>query len=1286
MDSERWRRAFDVFKASIGRDAAERDAFVADACGGDAGIRQAVEELVRADDSAGDFLEVPAAIRFLTVEDQAFGATLAVQEFAGTERFCVVRCLGAGGMGIVYEVHDRIRDQIVALKTLLHANPADIHHLKREFRGLADVAHRNLVSLYELVVEPPHCFFTMELVHGVNLVDYVRGATPGTSLPVDRLTSVLQQLADGLSELHRNGKLHRDIKPSNVLVTPEGRVVILDFGLIADVAPEHGGGGLPPAGTPAYVSPEDIAGGRATEASDWYGVGITMYEALTGTVPFAGPFDEQLLRKKAVDPPSPSEIAPDVPGDLSAICMDLIARELARRFAGRDALRALEHPRSQPNLSVRTMSEAIREPPFVGRQPPLAILGHAFRAVCEGRPASVHVHGPSGIGKSALIRRFLDHLPRSEAAVILRGRCYERESVPYGALDGLIDSLSRYLSALSRADADALLPRDSLALSRLFPVMLQVEAVAARPAHEHESPDPLVLRGRAFTALRELLAAIAMRHPVILFIDDLHWADADSLVLLDELLRPSTSPPLLTLLCFRSEETAAKPFLQALLEPGGSDDRVTVALEPMPDEEAHELIASLIPSGAPVGPGDRLRIAREAGGNPFLLEQMARYVASHETGSDHPATFSDMLGARLGALPDGGRYFLDTLAVCGRPMAPQLIYEACGLSGDERPLVASLRSAHFLRSSGSAERVELYHDRIRQTLTARVSADEARRIHGAMAQTLVARQSGDSEALFEHYRGAGNITGASIQAARAAEKANAALAFDRAGFFYRRAIELRPDAPAVLEWKNGLATALANAGRPPDAADVYLDAAAGADPVRRIELQRRAAEQFLIGGHIDRGLAVIRVVLAAVRLRLAAGPRTALASLLVRRALLRWRGLDFVERTEELVAADDLLRIDTCWSVVTGLMLVDNIRAADFQTRHLLLALDAGEPFRIIRALALEAIFRASRNNAGRQSFAPFLERTRALSETVGRAHGGALSILSAGMCATLIGEWRKATTLCDRALTILRDQCVGTTWEVNLAQNLVLGSLLFRGELREVAGRLPAMLTAAQERGNLYFETELRTRMNLVWLVADDPDEGERQANGAMERWSDEGFHRQHYNHTLARIQTELYRGRAEEAWRAITGSWAAMERTGLLRIQFLVIESSYLRARCALLMVAAGADPRRFLAIARHDARRIAREKMGWSDPLSWLLGAAVAWREGRPDAALELLTRAADGFDRAEMQLYAAVSRRRLGALVKGDRGRELLRRGDEWMAAQAVRNPALLTRMLAPGFPD
>ena len=110
-----------------------------------------------------------------------------------------------------------------------------------------------------------------------------------------------------------------------------------------------------------------------------------------------------------------------------------------------------------------------------------------------------------------------------------------------------------------------------VALSRLFPVMLQVAAVATAPSLEPEIPDPLVLRRRAFSSLRELLARIADRQPLVLYIDDLQWADADSALLLEELLRPPQPPPLLMLACFRREEIASKPFLQTLLERAGSD-------------------------------------------------------------------------------------------------------------------------------------------------------------------------------------------------------------------------------------------------------------------------------------------------------------------------------------------------------------------------------------------------------------------------------------------------------------------------------------------------------------------------------------------------------------------------------------------------------------------------------------------------------------------------------------------------------------------------------------------
>jgi hypothetical protein len=913
------------------------------------------------------------------------------------------------------------------------------------------------------------------------------------------------------------------------------------------------------------------------------------------------------------------------------------------------------------------------------------MLGASLSTVRAGRALAVCVHGPSGIGKTALVQQFLNQLSHRDETVVLRGRCYQHESVPYEAVDGIVESLSAYLRVLPRAHTLALVPSEAGALARVFPAMLQVGAIAHGARNDpNDDPAPSAQRHLAFSALREILTRIAQRHTLVLHIEDLHWADADSMRLLEALLRPPDPPPLLLLACLRTEEIASKPFLQAFLAGAPTPSRTTLLLEPMTEDETRDVVATMLPAGMRVTAAERLALSHEAAGNPFLLEQLVQHAARGDARGTRSATLRDMLRHRLESAPAGARRFLEVLAVCGRPMSPHVIHEAAGLAGDERPLVAILRADRLLRHSGSASRIEMYHDRLREALVRQLSADEIRDVHRLLVRSLTSSGFDDPEVLFEHYRGAGDRDAASRQAALAAVRARAVLAFDRAASFYRSALELVPRAQAAIEWKQGLADALANGGRPPEAADVYLEAAADEVGWRQIDLQRRAAEQFLIGGHIDRGLTVIRTVARSLHLRLASHPLLALVSLSWRRARLRMRGLAFIARDPKRIPADTLLRIDTCWSLTTGLLMVDSIRAAEINTRHLLLALDGGEPYRIARALALEAAFLASRGNRLRS------DECAAHAARVARQsqypHAEALTALTAGMSAFLAGEWRTASRLCERALVVLREQCTGATWETNCAESFLLYSLLYQGEIGDVSRRLPALLAAARDRGNRYLETELRTRLNVVWLAADQPDEGERHTNEAMEHWSHDGFHRQHYSHVLARTQTALYRGDAEAAWRLVSGNWTAFERTLLLRVQYLHIETLYLRARTALLNAAQGRDVRQFLSIARKDTRRIRRYGMRWSNAIALLLDAAVIYLESRRGDARNALTAAVAAFESAGMTLHAAVARRRLGFLQGDERGRALIDAADAWMAGQAIRNPVRMARLIAPGFPD
>src|SRR5882724_6215769 len=557
------------------------------------------------------------------------------QEFPGTKRFRVLAKLGAGGMGVVYRVHDSERCRDVALKTLQRFDPSELYYLKNEFRALADVAHPNLVSLYELISDGDHWFFTMELVEGVDFRAWAwrnesvgaattslqhapspptnemsltprtlslsahserrserRFAVPGPRPECDfaRLRPALLQLAIGVNEIHKSGRLHRDIKPSNVLVTRDGRVVLLDFGLAIErrrVDPGQSiGDGL--VGTPAYMSPEQTTCGRLGPESDWYGVGALLYEVLTGSPPFGGTLLEVVEAKRQRDPVPPGTLAA-VPADLDSLCMALLQRAPQDRPKGEEVLARLGG-----NVTAGEWNRAPRSG-FIGRRAELEALASAHASTCQGAALTFHVHGASGMGKTALVEHFLERVRNDPRATVLAGRCYERETVPYKALDSLIDSLARYLRHAGHT-ADALLPRDVRPLVRLFPVLKRAQAVTNAPIPTAvETPDPHERKRRAFASLKELLGRIADRGPLVLWIDDLQWGDVDSAALLADLVRPPDAPAALIVLTYRTDDGARSPCVLAMRAQAPDGVR-ELHVQPLQDDDARELANALLPA------------------------------------------------------------------------------------------------------------------------------------------------------------------------------------------------------------------------------------------------------------------------------------------------------------------------------------------------------------------------------------------------------------------------------------------------------------------------------------------------------------------------------------------------------------------------------------------------------------------------------------------------------------------------------------------------------------------
>ena len=605
---------------------------------------------------------------------------------------------------------------------------------------------------------------------------------------------------------------------------------------------------------------------------------MLLYEVLTGRLPYAGSPYAIIARKQAEDPARADTIAAGLPPDLVRLCQRLLARDPAARPSGEDVVR-LFGGTAIPRRTGRRL---------VARDAQLAELDQALAETERGHAVSLYVHGASGIGKTTLVQHFVDGLARANRAVVLAGRSYVRESVPYKGLDGVIDSLTRYLRTLGDAEVQPLITPDVFALARLVPVLERVEAIARLPYPERGIPDPVELRRRAFAALRGLLGRMRVRRPLVVWIDDLQWSDADSAVLLEDLTGPPEPPPILLIASFRSEEIASHPVLGALLRRAGSPRCREIRVDALAAVETRGLARSLL--GATAAERDDLveAIVRDSAGSPFLVEQLARYVtiAQHDAPADRtPVSLAQMLDARIVQLPERARAFLETLAVAAGPIDTAVARNVAGLSGDERPLVALLQAEHLLRSSGSPAQVELYHDRIRETLGAHIPPDRTRTIHLHLAQSMQAQGRDDPEPLYEHYLAAGDRARAAGYATQAGDKATAALAFDRAAAFYQRALDLvTPEDPEVPRLQVRRGDALANAGRGADAADAYVAAAELATGTEALELRRRAAEQLLQSGHLDQGLRAVESVLAPLGLTLARSPRHALLRLLWRRA------------------------------------------------------------------------------------------------------------------------------------------------------------------------------------------------------------------------------------------------------------------------------------------------------------------------------------------------------------------------------------------------------------------
>jgi len=1209
-----------------------------------------------------------------------------------SKRFEATRRLGAGGFGVVHAVRDLERGGVVALKSLSRLDPRGLLRFKREFRALADIDHPNLVAPFELLEEGGEWFFTMPLVDGVDLLTWVRGRGPemiptastvrlridsltttldadgtistggpegvviaGTPAPLikrERLLGAMPQLAEGVGALHRHGLIHRDLKPSNVLVDVEGVIRILDFGLVADRA-EKGDSVL---GTPAYMSPEQARGKPVDEATDWYAVGVMLYECLTGVLPFEGTLLQMIVAKQTRDAPRAKEHIASIDEDLDSLCAALLSRDPDARPRGPELLRRLGTP-AAIGVSLRAPARDL----LVGRDVELEALRAALAEAEAGSFGVIRIEGASGTGKSVLVGHFARGL--SSRAHVLTGRCYEQERVPYLALDGVVDAMVPLLEAMH-----ASLPANLPDLARIFPVLggLTDEGIAT------SAQSPQEARRQAASALRDALGALCRDSPLVVHIDDAQWGDSDSAALLVELLSAGPIPGVLFILAHRSESGSGGPFLSLLAQADVIADAQTISLGPLGEVDAERLALAVLDGDDEDSRARARAIVAEAGGHAMFVQELAH----HTSDSERPASLDEMIDTRVAKLDPPSRALLEMVAVAGAPLPREVFEHAAGVGDASVATERALRAGRFVRATGRRGDRSLspYHDRIREVTLARLGDDVRRRHHLALANVLEHREDADAELLSRHLHSGEAHERAIPYTLAAAERASGALAFDRAVALHRRAVLHTPaEDPARVSRLVALADALAEAGHGTEAATTFMQAAEHVEPQEGTTLRRRAVEQWIRAGRIDEGLGALDEILRDLSLPTRATSSSALFGLVAESMRLSFSEPRGTPSSESEIDPMTLTRIDTLFSVGTALSLVEPIRGMAFTRHASRLSYRVNEPSRVMRAFVQRAIHESAKGSRGLPRASAHISRAREIAASLGDDVSVAVISLGEAYVMFLSGHFRRAADLVHEAEPVLNERAT-YKWELDASRRGALKGQTFTGELADMRSRAAPLLADAIACGDLFSQVGLSIRfMYLVALMNDDAELAQTTIDGAMARWSGRKPFLQHWLDAMARVEVSLYRGDAKLALSDLEERWPAIVKMRILWGQYGGIESRHMRGRAAL---AAGE-----LGLAEKMAGRLDREHAPYARALArGLRAGALAPTDGA--ASREAFEDAGRLMDEADLPLYAAAARARAGERTLGLPGQALIEDAHQQLRAEGIRRPEAFIDLYAP----
>lgn len=699
----------------------------------------------------------------------------------------VVRFIAKGGMASVYAATDTRNGAEVAVKVLRPLGPGaeSRNRFRREFRSLSKLTHPNVLRVYEWGLRGERPWYSMELVPGLDLkaeIQSWRGMEPAERYT--RTQGVLVQILRALDYLHDRGMVHRDLTPGNVMVRPDGVVKLMDFGVVKELGSELTGV-HEIMGTAAWIAPEQIAGGSVDARADLYSLGAILYTMLTGQRPFQARSLQGWLEKHLNEVPRPPrELDPRVPAQLSDVCMRLLAKEPADRFASAAHLLHL-----LGDLEPADQSEQW-PPRTVGRTEIRARLREVLSELERGGPgAAVLIQGAGGLGKTRLLD-LAESGARRHGLNVVRARA-SNDDQPFGLFN-------RVLAALSPEEV---------------PEVVQETFSGSLGASRERYP--------VLAAFKPLLTA---RAPLVLILDDLQQVDGASLDMLEYLVRNTVE---------LSEESIAFIMSQEVTEGVASalEQRLEQVealhihtLGPLDQSEVEELLLSLVREEATALPL-AARLHLESEGSPAYLSDMLRTLADEgllvrdrgawkvsldpseitRSSLPMPASLRQALIERLHPLSEHARQVAISLALARRHLELDLLAELVELPED-----ATLESLDELVEAGIAserqgdgsEQFELAHQRFRGVLLEQLSGEGLRALNQTLGEAIERyhrRGIQDYvEDLAHHFEQAELAPKACAYLIRTAHRRVHASLWDEALGYLDRALHLEPQARRYL--------------------------------------------------------------------------------------------------------------------------------------------------------------------------------------------------------------------------------------------------------------------------------------------------------------------------------------------------------------------------------------------------------------------------------------------------------------------------------------------------------